>query len=66
MEKLEITFCADFDKAIMPPRMNDTKEFKVSALTKWKAEQKDEQTIEISQIELIKQNFLKLGIPEIK
>ena len=50
----------------MPPRMNDTKEFKVSALTKWKAEQKDEQTIEISQIELIKQNFLKLGIPEIK
>ena len=66
LEKLEITFWTNFDKAITPPRMNDTKEFKVSALTKWKVEGKDEQIIEILQTELIKQNFLKLRIPEIK
>jgi len=66
LEKLEITFWTDFDKAIKPPGMNDTKEFKVSALTKWKVEGKDEQTIDISQTELIKQIFLKLRIPEMK
>jgi hypothetical protein len=66
LEKLEITFWTDFDKAITPPRMNNTKEFKVSALTKWKVEGRDKQIVEISQIELIKQNFLKLRIPEMK
>jgi hypothetical protein len=66
LEKLEITFWTDFDKAITPPRMNDTKEFKVNALTRWKAEGKDEQEISISLVELIKQNFLTLRIPEIK
>ena len=66
LEKLEITFWTDFDNATTPPRMNDTKEFKVSALTKWKAEGKDEQEINISHTELIKQSFLKLKIPEIK
>jgi len=66
LEKLEITFWTDFDKAITPPGMNDTKEFKVSASTKWKVEGKDEQIIEISQTELIKQNYLKLRIPEME
>jgi len=64
LEKLEITFWTDFNKAITPPGMNDTKEFKISALTKWKVEGKDEQIINISQTELIKQNFLKLGISD--
>jgi len=66
LEKLEIAFWTDFDNATTPPRMNDTKEFKIYAITKWKAEGKDEQIIEISQTELIKQNFLKLRIPEMK
>ena len=66
LEKIETTIWTDFDKAFSPPRMNDTIEFTVNAVTKWKADEKDEQTLEISQIELIKKNFLKLRIPEIK
>lgn len=66
LEKLETTIWSDFDNAFSPPRMNDTIEFTINALTKWKADGRDEEIIEISQIELIKKNFLKLRIQEIK
>ena len=66
LEKLETTIWIDFDKAITPQRMNDTIEFTVNAMTKWKTEGRDEQTIEISQTELIKKNCLNLRIPEMK
>jgi hypothetical protein len=65
LEKLEITIGTDFNKAITPPRMSNMKEFTVQTMTKWKVEQRDEQTIGISQTEILKQNFLKSGIPEI-
>jgi len=55
-KKLETTIWIEFDKAITPQRMNDTIEFKVNAITKWKTEERDEQIIEISQTELIKKN----------
>jgi hypothetical protein len=66
LEKLEITISTDFNKAITPPRMNNQLEFTVNALTKWKATGKAEQTVEIVHTEMIKQNFLKLRIPEMK
>lgn len=66
LEKLETTIWTDFNKAFSPPRMNNTIEFTVYAVTKWRADEKNEQTLEISQTELIKKNFLKLRIPEIK
>lgn len=66
LEKLEITIWSDFDKAFSPPRMNNALEFTVNALTIWKADEKEEQKIEISQPEVIKKNFLKLRIPEMK
>lgn len=66
LEKLELTFWIDFDKAFSLPRMDNTLEFTVNSLTVWKPKGREEQTIEISQTELIKKNFLKLGIPEIK
>jgi hypothetical protein len=66
LEKLETTIWTDFDTAISPPRMNDAIEFTVNALTIWKADGREEQTIEISQKELIKKNYLKLRIPEMK
>lgn len=66
LEKLETIIWIDFDKAITPQRMNDTIEFTVNAMTKWKTEGQNEQTIDISQIELIKKNFLRLRIPEMK
>jgi hypothetical protein len=46
--------------------MNDTIEFTVNAVTIWKADGREEQTTGISQTELIKKNFLKLRIPEMK
>lgn len=66
LEKLEISIWTDFDKAITPPGMSNSKEFTVHTLTKWKADGRDEQTIEISQTEVIKENFIKLRIPEFK
>ena len=66
LEKLETTFWTDFHKAFSPPRMNNTIEFTVNAVTNWKADGREEQTIEISQTELMKKNFLKLRIPEMK
>tara|TARA_R110002050_G_scaffold87798_2_gene185835 strand:+ start:3630 stop:4028 length:399 start_codon:yes stop_codon:yes gene_type:complete len=66
LEKLETTIWTDFDSAISPPKMNDTIEFAVNAVTIWKADGREEQTIEISQSELIKRKFLKLRLPEMK
>lgn len=66
LEKLEITIWTDFEKARTQPDMGNFKEVSVHTLTNWKADGRDEQTIEISQTEIIKENFIKLRIPEIK
>jgi hypothetical protein len=66
LEQLEVTIWTDFDKAFSPPRMNNALEFTVNALTVWKADGRENQTVEISQTELIKKNFMKLRIPEMK
>ena len=50
--------------SITPPRMNDAVEFVVVTLTNWKADGREEQTIEIKQTEVIKRTFFKSGIPE--
>ncbi len=66
LEQLEVTIWTDFDKAFSPPRMNNALEFTVNSLTIWKVDGRENQTVEISQTELIKKNFLKLRIPEMK
>lgn len=66
LEQLETTIWTDFDNAFSPPRMNNALEFTINAVTIWKADGREEQKIEISQTELIKKNFLKLKIPEMK
>ena len=66
LEIFEITIWTDFDKAITPPGMSNCKEFVLRTKTKWKADERDEETIEISQTEIIKENFIKLRIPEFK
>lgn len=66
LEKLETTIWTDFDKAFSPARMNNALEFTVKAVTIWKAEGREEQKIEITQTELMKKDFLKLRIPELK
>jgi len=66
LEKLETTIWIDFDKAETPKGMSNQLRFIVNAITEWKVAQRDLQTIEISQEEIIKVNFLKLRIPEMK
>ncbi len=64
LEKLEIRMWTNFNKTFSPLGMNDTLEFTVNAQTIWKADGREEQIIKISQTELIKEDFLKLRIPE--
>jgi hypothetical protein len=64
IEKLEVTIWTDFDKSFSPQGMNDTTEFTVHASTKWKAKDREEQIIELTQVELIKKVFLKLRVRE--
>lgn len=66
LEILEITICTDFGKAFNPLGMNDCKEFVVNTTTKWKVDGREEQTIKITQTEIIKEDFVQLGIPEFK
>lgn len=66
LEKLLTSIWINFDSRRTPPRMNDTIEFVVNAKTIWKAEGREEQTIEIKQTELVKKVYLNLRIPEIK
>ncbi|MEO0626099.1 MAG: hypothetical protein AAFY91_03865 [Bacteroidota bacterium] len=66
LEKLVTTYWTDFDKAFSPPGMKSALEFTISAQTVWRADGRKEQTIEVSQTELINKSFLQLRIPEIK
>lgn len=66
LEVLAITIWTDFDNAKIPKGMSNCKEFIVHTLTKWKADGRDTLTIEMSQTEIIKENFIKLKIPEFK
>ena len=64
LEKLQITIRTDFDKATTPLGMNNSKEICVSTKTIWKAVDRREQIIEISQTNIIKENYLKIRMPE--
>lgn len=66
LEVLEITIWTDFDNEITPPGMSNCKEFVVHNLIKWKAEGREQQTIEIAHREIIKENFIRHRIPECK
>jgi hypothetical protein len=60
LENLEITFWTDFKNTLPYERNQNDRVFKVSAKTKWKADGKDEEVIEISQSELIPKRILEL------
>ena len=64
LKKLEITVSADFANYRIPPGMSDTIQFVVSSSSKWEADGRDNQLIEIFQTELMKKAFLKSRIPE--
>lgn len=60
LEKLEITFWTDFKNTLPYERNRNDRVFKVFANTKWKADGRDEEIIEISQSELIPKKILEL------
>ena len=64
LEMLEITIWTDFENAITPRGLSNSKEFTIHASTRWKADNKELETINLSQTEIIKENFIKLRIPE--
>ena len=51
LEKLEITFWTDFKNTLPYERNRNDRIFKISAKTKWKADGRNEEIIEISQSE---------------
>ena len=64
LEKLSIDVSADFDKAFYPPDMNKAKQIYIKTNTNWKADNSDEETIEITLNEIVDDYYLKTGIPE--
>ncbi len=64
LEKLIITISADFEKAFTPPGMKKCKQINIRTITSWKADNRNEETIEISLDEVVDDDFLKIGIPE--
>jgi len=63
LEKLTINISADFDKALYPAGMNKAKEISIQTNTSWKADSRDEETIEIALKEIVDDYYLKTGIP---
>lgn len=64
LEKLIIAISVDVTKMFEPPGMNYCKQIGVSTKTVWKAEGVNEQTIHITQEELVQNDFLQIGIPK--
>jgi hypothetical protein len=64
LEKLTIVISADFDKAFYPQGMNKAKQICLHTKTNWKADNRDEETIEITLNEIVDDYYLKTGIPE--
>ena len=65
LEKLQVEIWTEFDKAITPFGMSNSKEISINTKTEWKAENHEEQIIDISQAEIILNRYLKFGFPKI-
>ncbi len=64
LHKLHLIISANFEKAFVPSGMVDCKQLLVRTEAIWKAENRDEEKIEISCSEIIAEEYLKNGIPE--
>ncbi|UKM66597.1 hypothetical protein GSB9_03187 [Flavobacteriaceae bacterium GSB9] len=60
LEKLEITYWTDFKNTLPYERNQNDRILKVIAKTKWKADGRNEEVIEISQSDLIPKKILEL------
>lgn len=64
LEKLTIEISADFEKAFYPQGMNKAKQISLQTRTNWKADNRDEEMIQITINEIVDDYYLKIGIPE--
>jgi len=64
LEKLTIEISADFEKAFYPQGMNKAKQISLTTRTNWKADNRDEEMIQITKNEIVDDYYLKIGIPE--
>lgn len=64
LEKLEIKIWTDFEKAIVPKGMNNSKQICIQTKTIWKAIGMEEEVIKIAQDEVFNQRYLETGLPE--
>jgi hypothetical protein len=64
IELLEITIWVDFENAKEIPKMKECKQFVIYTLTRWKAIGREVRMIEISQTEIIREQFLSTKVPE--
>ena len=64
LEKLTIVISADFEKAFYPRGMNKAKQICIQTKVNWKADNRDEEITEITLNEIVDENYLKTGIPE--
>ena len=61
LEKLETTIWTDFDNTLPYERNQKDRIYKVRALTKWKADGRSDEIIEITQSEIIPKKLVDLG-----
>ena len=61
LEKLETTIWTDFDNTLPYERNQKDRIYKVRALTKWKADGRNYEIIEITQSEIIPKKLVDLG-----
>lgn len=65
IEVLMITITTNFEQAVISEGMDYAIEFTLSGTVKWKATDRKEEKIELSEKELINKTYLKTGIPAV-
>jgi hypothetical protein len=64
LEKLEINVKSNFIDLTSPNRMDYCKQVEIETNIKWQASGKEIETIQLKEIELVKTEFFKIGVPE--
>jgi hypothetical protein len=64
LENLVINVQSNFNDLTSPNRMDYCKQVEILTKIYWKADGRAEETIEIKEIELVKKEYFKIGVPE--
>lgn len=64
LKRLEINIKSSFIDLTSPDKMDYCKQVEIETLIKWQANGKETETIEFKEIELVKKEYFKIGVPE--